>query len=133
MKAVKARLSRGLNVGSYIPTCDNSGARVVRIHAVKQMKTSRGKQPCASIGDLAFGSVKEGSPEMRKTVVLVVIVRQRSPYKRLDGTTIQFEDNACVVLKDDKGNPKGTLIRGAIAKEAAERWPAVSKLARMTI
>jgi len=133
MKAAKAKITRGLNVGSWIHACDNSGARMVRIHSVINNKTVRGKQSAAAIGDLAFGSVKVGTPEMRKTVVLVVIVRQRMPYKRLDGTSIQFEDNACVVLKDDKGNPKGTLIRGAIAKEAADRWPAVSKLARMIV
>jgi len=46
---------------------------------------------------------------------------------------IKFEDNAAVVLKDDKGNPKGTIIKGPVAKEAADRWPGVAKLASIIL
>jgi large subunit ribosomal protein L14 len=46
---------------------------------------------------------------------------------------VSFEDNAAVVLKDDKGNPKGTLIKGAVAKEACERWPGIAKLASVIV
>ena len=44
-----------------------------------------------------------------------------------------FEDNAAVVLKDDKGTPKGTILKGPIAKEACERWPGISKLASIIV
>jgi large subunit ribosomal protein L14 len=70
---------------------------------------------------------------MRKQVVFAVIVRQKREYRRPDGTRVKFEDNAAVVLKDDKGNPKGTIFKGPIAKEAAGRWPAVSKVASIIV
>ena len=70
---------------------------------------------------------------MRKTVVFGVVVRQRKEYRRPDGTRVSFEDNAVVVLKDDKGNPKGTIFKGPIAKEATERWPGVAKMARIVV
>ena len=46
---------------------------------------------------------------------------------------VKFEDNAAVVLKDEKGNPKGTIFKGAIAKEATQRWPGVAKMARIVV
>ena len=79
------------------------------------------------------GSVIKGKPEIRKQVVIAVIVRQRKEYRRPNGMRIKFEDNAVVVLKDDKGNPKGTIFKGAIAKEACERWPGVAKVASITV
>ena len=74
-------------------------------------------------------SIKKGKPDMRKQVMFAVIVRQRKEYRRRDGMRIKFADNAVVVLKDDKGNPKGTMLKGAIAKEVTERWPGIAKLA----
>ncbi len=133
MKAVSARITRGLPVGSLIETCDNSGAKVIRIFSVKGLKTRKGKTPSAGIGDMVMASVVKGRPDIRKQVVFAVIVRQKKDYRRLDGTRIKFEDNAAVVLKDDKGNPKGTLFKGAIAKEACERWPGISKLAKIIV
>ena len=100
---------------------------------VKGHKTVRGRVPAAGVGDLIFASVRKGKLEMRKTVVPAVIVRQRKEYRRADGTRIKFEDNAAVVLKDEKGNPKGTMIKGPIAKEVAERWPAVAKTASIIL
>jgi len=70
---------------------------------------------------------------MRKTVVPAIVVRQKKEYKRPDGMRIKFEDNAVAVLKDEKGNPKGTLFKGPIAKEAADRWPAVGKIASIIV
>ncbi len=133
MQAVKARLTRGLPVGSYIETCDNSGAKIIKIFAVKGHKTSKGKKPAASVGDIVLATVKRGKPEMRKQVVFAVIVRQKKSYRRSDGIRIKFEDNAAVVLKDEKGNPKGTLFKGPIAKEACDRWPGIAKLADIIV
>ncbi|MBT5342362.1 50S ribosomal protein L14, partial [Candidatus Woesearchaeota archaeon] len=59
--------------------------------------------------------------------------RQKKEFRRADGTRVKFEDNAAVVLKDNKGNPKGTIFKGPIAKEAAERWPAVAKVASIIV
>jgi large subunit ribosomal protein L14 len=133
MKAVKASLTRGLPHTANVLACDNSGARILRIISVRNAKTVKGRKPTATIGDYVMCSVVEGKPEMRKTVVPAIIVRQRMPYRRLDGTRVRFEDNAAVVIKDDLGNPKGTMIKGPIAKEAADRWPLVAKIASIVI
>ena len=76
-------------------------------------------------------TVKKGKPEIRKQVVFAVIVRQKKEFRRNDGIRVKFEDNAAVVLKDEKGNPKGTIFKGPIAKEACERWPAIAKVAQI--
>jgi large subunit ribosomal protein L14 len=133
MKAISGHVVKGLPIGAQVPTCDNSGAKVVKIIGVKGHKTVRRRIASAAIGDLIKVSVIVGKPDMRRQVVLAVVVRQRKEYRRADGTRIKFEDNAVVVLKDDKGNPKGTIFKGAIAKEAAERWPGVSKVARIVV
>ena len=124
---------KALNVGSYVSTCDNSGAKLIKITAVKGHKTVKGRIPAARVGDLVMAAVKKGKPDMRKQVVFAIIVRQKKEYKRPDGTRIKFEDNAAVVLKDDKGNPKGTIFKGPIAKEATERWTPVAKLASIIV
>ena len=126
-------MTRGLSVGAKVATCDNSGAKIVKIISVKNLKTSKGRVPSAGVGDLVFVSVIKGKPDIRKQVVPAVIVRQRRPYKRADGMSVQFEDNAIVVLKDEKGEPKGTIFKGAVAKEATVRWPGVSKTARVIV
>ena len=133
MQAKKARVSRGLLVGSTIIACDNSGAKLLRIVAVKKMKTTKGRVAGCGVGDLVLASVKKGKPDMRKQVVFAVIVRQKKEYRRRDGNHIKFEDNAAVVLKDDKGNPKGTIFKGPIAKEATEMWPGVAKVASIIV
>ena len=133
MKAVKVRLIDGLQVGSPIETCDNSGAKIIKITGVKRKKTVKGRIPGAGVGDMVIASVKKGRPDMRKKVVFAVIVRQKKEYRRPDGMRVGFEDNACVVLKDDKGNPKGTIFKGPIAKESANKWPAIAKVANMIV
>ena len=134
MKAVRARLTRGLPVEALVNTCDNSGAKAVKIFSVYRHKTVKGRIQSAAIGDLVLAAVKRGKPELRKTVVAAVIVRQRKECRRADGTRIAFEDNAVVVLKDNEsGTPKGTMIKGPIAKEAAERWPDIAKQASIIV
>ncbi len=133
MKAVKSKVSRGIPVGARIETCDNSGAKVLKVFNVRGLKTVKGRYPAAGVGDLIQASVIKGRPDMRKQVVFAVIVRQKKEYRRPDGMRVKFEDNAAVVLKDEKGNPKGTIFKGAIAKEAAERWPAIAKVASIIV
>jgi len=133
MKAVNARLTRALPLGSLVESCDNSGAKILKVVSIKGLKTRKGRNPAACIGDMIMASVVKGRPDVRKQVVFAVIVRQKKEYRRLNGKRIKFEDNAAVVLKDDKGNPKGTLFKGAIAKEACERWPGISKLAKVIV
>ena len=133
MQAVRSHIVKSLPVGAHIETCDNSGAKLLKITSVKLHKTRKGKSPAAGIGDMVLAAVKKGKPEMRKEVVLAVIVRQKKEYRRPDGRRIKFEDNAAVVLKDDKGNPKGTIFNGAIAKEATQRYPGIAKLAGIIV
>ena len=59
-----------------------------------------------------------------------MVVRQKRPYRRYNGERIAFEDNAVAILKDDKGNPKGTQIKGPIAREVMERWKEIAKIAQ---
>ncbi|MBI2145209.1 50S ribosomal protein L14 [Candidatus Woesearchaeota archaeon] len=135
MQPIKSRIPKGLNHGSYVETCDNSGAKVLRVISVKGggSKGVAGKKPSCGVGDLITASVRRGTPEMRKQVVFAVVVRQRMPFRRPSGERVRFEDNAAVVLKDESGSPKGTLIKGAIPREVAERWPMVSKLATIIV
>ena len=133
MKSVSSRIVKGLPFGSRIEVCDNSGAKRIRIFAVKGHKTSKGRYPAAGVGDLVYASIVRGKPGMKKETVLAIIVRQKKEYRRETGERIKFEDNAAVILKDDKGNPKGTIFKGPIAKEAAQRWPGVAKLAAIIV
>jgi len=133
MQPIKSRITKGLNHGSYVETCDNSGAKLLRVISVFGSKTGAGKKPACGIGDMIQTSVRRGTPEMRKQVVLAVIVRQKKEFRRPTGERIKFEDNAAVVIKDESGSPKGTLIKGAIPREVAERWPMVSKLSTIIV
>jgi len=133
MKSVKARITKSLPLGAHIETCDNSGAKIVKLISVKGHKTVKGRLPAAGVGDLVQVAVKKGRPDIRKKVVFAVIVRQKKEYRRLDGMRVSFEDNAVVVLKDDKGNPQGTIFKGPIAREACERWPGIAKIASIVV
>lgn len=133
MKSLNSSVTRGLPIGCRLSTCDNSGAKILKIFGVKGYKTVKGQSPAAGVGDIVQASVVKGRPDMRKQVVLAIIVRQRKEYRRIDGTRIKFEDNAAVVLKDEKGNPKGTIFKGPIAKEAAGRWPGIAKVASIIV
>jgi large subunit ribosomal protein L14 len=129
MKAVSARVTRGLNIGSAVEAADNSGARICRIVAVKRSKTTKGRQVYAKVADWVKVSVRKGDPKMKGEVFDAIIVRQKKPWKRNTGERICFSDNAVALLKDEKGNPKGTQIKGPVAREVQERWKEVAKLA----
>ncbi len=131
MKPIEAKIPRSIPVGSKIPVCDNSGAKVIKVFAVKNLNTTRRRFPAAKVGDMVNAAVVKGRPDMRKQVVQAIIVRQKKEYKRPDGSRIKFEDNSAIILKDEKGNPKGTMFKGPIAKEAANRWPGIAKIAKI--
>ena len=134
MQAIKSRITKALPIGSEVETCDNSGAKVLRIVTIMGGKTTKGRVPAGGVADMVMASVRRGRPDMRKQVVFAVIVRQKKEYKRPDGTRIKFEDNSAVVLKDDKGgSPKGTMIKGAVAKEVCVRWPGIAKIASIIV
>lgn len=129
MKAISAKVTPGLNLGAKLIAADNSGAKIVRLVSVKRGKGRKGRQVRAKVADMIKVSVKKGVPDMKGKVFDAVVVRQRKSYRRLTGERIAFEDNAVAILKDEKGNPKGTQIKGPVAREVLERWPSVAKIA----
>ena len=133
MKGVSAKLTKGFNIGSHVLASDNSGARIVKIVSVKHGKTKKGRQQYAKIGDLVKISVRKGNPDMKGEVFDAVVIRQKKSYKRNTGERVAFMDNAVALLKDDKGNPKGTQIKGPIAKEVSDRWQFLGKISKFIL
>jgi len=132
VRAIKAEIPRCLPTGARLVCADNTGAREVEIIAVKGYKGVRRRYPAAGVGDIVVVTVKKGTPDIRKQVHYAVIIRQRKEYRRPDGTRVKFEDNAAVIT-DDKGNPKGSEIRGPVAREAAERFPKIGSIASIIV
>jgi len=128
----KPKISRGLPVGAVIRCSDNTGAKQIKIVQVVGYKGRLRRVPSASVGDMIYVSVKRGSPDMRRQIFPAVAIRQRMPFRRVDGTVVQFEDNAAVVMTPE-GELKGTEIRGPVAKEAAERWPRIASVSSIII
>jgi len=133
MKAISAKSVRAFNLGSKVTAADNSGARIVRLVAVKRGKGRKGRQVSAKIADWVKVSVRKGKPDMKGKVFDAVVIRTRKPFRRLSGERVCFTDNAVALLKDDKGNPKGTQIKGPIPREVQERWKEVAKIASIVI
>lgn len=132
MKGIAGNQTNGLITGSRLTVIDNSGAKVVEIIAVPRYHGVARRLPAAGVGDMVMVSVKKGTPQMRRQIVYAVIVRQRRPMRRPDGTMVSFEDNAAVITTDT-GETKGTDIKGPVAREAAERWPRVSATANIIV
>jgi len=132
MMGVGSRVVRGLQVGSFVNCDDNSGCKYAQIIGVLGWKARRGRVPKVGVGDLVIIASKKGTPQMKKKIERAVVVRQRKEFRRPNGTRIMFEDNA-VVLIDDQGLPKGTEIKGAIAREVAERYPKVAGIAAAVV
>ncbi len=126
------RISRGLPTGSVLRCADNTGARVLRLVQVMGYKGRLRRYPTAAVGDRVTVSVRQGTPDMRKKIFQAVVVRQRKPFRRVDGVWVQFEDNAAIVITPE-GEMKGSEIRGPVAKEAAERWPRIASAASIIV
>jgi len=133
MKPISAKATRAFNLGAKMIASDNSGAKIVKLVSVKRGKGKKGRQGCAKIADWVKVAIKKGVPDMKGKVFDAVIIRQKKSYRRLNGERIAFEDNAVAILKDEKGNPKGTQIKGPIAREVLERWPNVAKIASIVV
>ena len=110
---------------SRVDVADNTGAKVAYVIRVLRGSTARGRKTrrTASIGDRVVCSVKKALPggDLKAgTIVKAVVVRTRQPVRRDDGSYVRFDRNA-VVLIDDEGNPRGTRIFGAVARELREK------------
>ena len=104
---------------SYLKVADNTGAK--EIMCIRVLGGS-GKR-YANLGDVIVASVKKASPGgvvKKGEVVKAVVVRTVSGVRREDGTYIRFDENAAVIIKEDK-NPKGTRIFGPVARELREK------------
>ncbi|ABR56970.1 50S ribosomal protein L14 [Methanococcus aeolicus] len=130
MKGFGSKVIRSLPNGARLICADNTGAKELEIIAVKGYKGVARRLPAGGVGSLVFVSVKKGTPEMRKQVLPAIIIRQKKEYRRPDGSRVKFEDNAAVIVTPE-GSPKGSEIKGPVAKEAAERWAGVSRLAKI--
>jgi len=128
MKGHKAKIPRSVQTGTLLECADNSGARILQIIAVKNYRGVKRRYPKAGIGDLVIVSVKKGSPEVRKQIFHAVVIRQKKEFRRPSGIRVKFEDNAAV-LTDENGEPKGTEIKGPVAREAAERFSKIASAA----
>ncbi len=98
---------------------DNTGAKKVACIGVIGKKNKK----YAEVGDIISASVKEALPESsvkKGEVVWCVVVRQRKPIRRKDGSWVRFDTNACVII-DKQGNPKGTRVFGPVARELREK------------
>jgi large subunit ribosomal protein L14 len=128
MKGIPGSQTRGLPVGARLDCVDNTGAKIVQIVTVPKLGGTHRRYPAGGVGDMINVSVKKGTPEMRRQQLQAVIIRQRRPFKRADGLSVQFEDNACVIITPD-GEVKGSIIKGPVAREAAERWARIAATA----
>lgn len=104
---------------SRLKVADNSGARellVIRVLGGSKVKTG-------NIGDIVVGTVKKAMPNgtvQSGQVVKAVVVRTKFGLRREDGSYIKFDENACVIIKDDK-SPVGTRVFGPVARELREK------------
>ena len=132
MEALKADVTQGLEKGSLINCADNTGARQLKVISTMGYSGTVNRHPKAGLGDKITVSVTKGTPEMRRQVLEAVIVRQRKPIRRPDGTRVKFEDNAAVII-DENEEPRGTELKGPIAREVAERFGSVASTATMIV
>jgi large subunit ribosomal protein L14 len=132
MEALNADVTPGLEKGSLINCADNTGARQLKVISVSGYSGTLNRHPRAGLGDRVTVSVTKGTPEMRRQVLPAVIIRQRKPIRRPDGTRVKFEDNAAVIV-DDNDDPRGTELKGPIAREVAERFGSIASTATMIV
>ena len=108
-----------IQMESYLKVADNTGAK--EIHCIRVLGGSRRK--FGNIGDVIVASVRKAAPGgtvKKGEVVKAVIVRSKRGLRREDGTYVRFDENAAVIIKEDK-NPKGTRIFGPFARELREK------------
>jgi large subunit ribosomal protein L14 len=104
---------------SIVKIADNSGAKIGRVFKV----LGSSKKRYAEIGEIVILSVQKADPRKtvkKKDVLNAVIVRQRKPFRRKDGSYIRFDENAVVLLEKDKKDPLAGRVFGPIPRELAE-------------
>ena len=132
MKGIPGRVTSGLPTQARLDCVDNTGAKVVQLITVLKKGGVARRYPSAGVGDMIRVTVRRGTPETRRQIYPAVVVRQSRPVRRVDGTWVQFEDNACVIT-NDRGDVQGSDIKGPISREAAERWPRIAATAKQIV
>ena len=132
MKGIAGRQTRGLRSMARLQVADNCGAKIAQIINVLKVGGTMRRYPAAGVGDLVRVSIKRGTPETRRQMYDAVVIRQRRPFRRVDGTWVQFEDNA-VVITNRRGEVQGSDIKGPVSREAAERWPRIAATAKQIV
>jgi large subunit ribosomal protein L14 len=134
MKSVATKISKTLIPGSVLTCADNSGAKLIMVinKRGKGGGGKRGKLAASGIGDIFTGSVKSGSPEYIKKKVQAVIIRQKQPIRRPNGMRVRFEDNACILVKEE-GLPVGTEVKGPMAREVIEMYIKMAGIASRVV
>ena len=132
MKGIATNVTGALTIGSIVKVDDNSGAKMLRVIGKEGYSGRRGRLPSIGVGEIFFGSIIKGKKDLKKKIVKAVLIRQRKPFRRSNGMTIQFEDNACVLVTD-KNEPKASEIKGVVAKEIGEKYPKISTIAKNVI
>ena len=108
-----------IQMESYLKVADNTGAK--EIHCIRVLGGSKRKY--GNIGDIIVASVRKATPGgtvKKGDVVKAVIVRTKRGIRREDGTYVRFDENAAVIIKEDR-NPRGTRIFGPVARELREK------------
>ena len=108
-----------IQMESYLKVADNTGAK--EIHTIRVLGGSKRKY--GNIGDVVVASVRKATPGgtvKKGEVVKAVIVRTKRGVRREDGTYVRFDENAAVIIKEDR-NPRGTRIFGPVARELRDR------------
>ncbi|MCJ7562867.1 MAG: uL14 family ribosomal protein, partial [Thermoplasmata archaeon] len=100
MKGVPGRQTRGIPTGARLDCIDNTGAKIVEVIAVLNWHGVKRRYPAGALGEVIVVTVKKGSPETRKQVMRAVIVRQKRAFRWPEGTMVQFDDNAVVIVTE---------------------------------
>ena len=132
MRGIAGKQTRGLPTMARLQVADNTGAKIAQVINVRKLGGTMRRYPAAGVGDLIKVSVKRGTPDTRRQMFNAVVIRQRRPFRRVDGTWVQFEDNACVIT-NEKGDVQGSDIKGPVSRESAERWPRVAATAKQIV
>jgi len=132
MKGIAGKQTRGLPTSARLLVADNTGAKIVQIISVLRSGGTMRRYPAGGVGDMLKVSVKKGTPDTRRQMFNAVVIRQKRPFRRVDGTWVQFEDNACVITNPN-GEVQGSDIKGPVSREAAERWPRIAATAKQIV
>jgi large subunit ribosomal protein L14 len=132
MAGITGKISKTLIPGSILTCADNSGAKTIMIINKIGKSGARGRLASSGIGDIVMASVKTGTPSYRKKKVRAIIIRQKHPFRRMNGVHVRFEDNAAILITESN-LPVGTEVKGAMAREVIEKYIKLAGVASRVI